>query len=457
MSTPVNLPILSNFDVAGDIVSVPEYYTYVAATATTAGYYTDNDGDDILDYNFANKVTVGGGSETASFTVEVDLGGGAGGTDDALFGGTVGAGGVIPKAVALQCAAFFGSQVIDLSAGTMSFGRYEKLGAAAEKTGAYLLEMTGAAFAQDLAQMDTFKSIAMVDIAKGTAELKDNIPIRAAYVEIAGGHVQIDENLTYAGNMTIVDGSVKIGADEIATYTGIFNDLGIVGGAGTLVIDHGDFSVAQGADVKMKTWISKGTSTKLADDYIDTNLDYKGNYIVGADTDTFFFKGCGLTVNEIRNINGHGGLFSMHDWATVRVGDDTIDVLGAVAAGESFSIGTTDVLELGSPVKFKGVIDHITVGTNGDADDNYKPLAGGEVALDGIWNFVSAVGNNAGTDTIVTMIDKAHGLTAKIAFADTSLAGNTGTIAASEFEFFDQIKGVTPTTVITFYVPPPII
>jgi len=409
--------------VAGDVEAVYEYF------ATT--------GDDVYTpeafnvYQFDDKISVASASGGEAYDVYVDLNG----DDELLFTGTVDSSHVIPKAMALECGGGFLNQVIDLSAGPMHFARYLEVGAT-DKNGAYLVTMTGAGFAADLAQMDTYKSIAMVDIESGIAILKNNIAIRAGYVEIAGGAMRVEETLDYGGDLSIVDGSMKIGTGDVAVFNGIFNDLGIVYGHGTLDIVGGYMSVASGAKVAVKTWVSKGTATHAAGDYIEDKLTFTGDFIVGGNTQFTFYKGADLTVNEIRDINGAGGTFSMYAWDPIYEGDEIIDVLGGVGKGESFNIGVSDVLELGDPTKFKGVIDQLAMGSHPNA--TLQKDASGAVALDGIWNYVSTKSN--GGDTVVTMQDVADGLLAHIDFL--------GTWTANEFTFFDQIKGVTPTTVI---------
>ena len=150
-------------------------------------------------------------------------------------------------------------------------------------------------------------------------------------------------------------------------------------------------------------------------------------------------------MEKIADINGGGGTFTMADYDPLYNGDETIDVMGRVGQGESFNIGTSDVLVLGDPVNFNGLIESISLGTDANAVAG-TALANGDVELTGVWNFVSVKVNGADTKTIVTMQDIADGLMAHIAFA--------GVHSASYFAFGDQIRGVTPSTVITLSIPP---
>lgn len=417
----------------GHHVQTPAYYTYDAGNDT----YTAT----VLNYSFDDKVSVIAEAGGTGYEVVVLING----EDDLLFTGTTDGTFVVPKAVALECGALFESQVIDLSAGPMSYGRYLQLGATAEQTGAYLVSMNGSTFASDLATIDTFASIAMIDIATGTATLTGGVAIDAGYVEIAGGAMRIKEDLSYAGDLTLVSGWVKIVAQETATFTGIFNDIGNVWGQGAIDIVGGDMSIGEGATLKVNTWLSKGSDSSGAADYIADTLKFTGNFIVGANTDFTFYKKASLTVEKIADINGGGGTFTMADYDPLYNGDETIDVMGRVGQGESFNIGTSDVLVLGDPVNFNGLIESISLGTDANAVAG-TALANGDVELTGVWNFVSVKVNGADTKTIVTMQDVADGLMAHIAFA--------GVHSASYFAFGDQIRGVTPSTVITLSIPP---
>ncbi len=371
-------------------------------------------------YNFNDKITVSSVSGSSDFEVSVTAPGATSPTE--LFTGSQTGSNPVPVAMGLEDGTGDTIRLVDLSAPPLTLGEFSQLSAAAKSAGAFILTVGEAGFVGNLAAINSRKSIVGVDLIGGTGTLAGGAGVGSNYIGVIGGSLVVDETLDYAGDMSVVGGSLRVVWGEEAIFTGDLNVHGALVGGGVLVTDGGSTTVvADDGLVSVAHWLETGA---------DTSATFVGQHTY----DGVFRLGAGASVTVAASAPGSPGslefaevLNSANAGGTLNASDDNVlTVDGTVAGGETFNLANQGILDLGQAQNFHGQIENFSTSD--------------EVILSGDWNAVSATAS--GSNTVLLLKNVAAGETATMTF--------DGALTLNQFKIADSVTGVTASTAITY-------